>query len=258
MSLGAPDFGDRSSSVFNPLIYPRRVIIEVLENAFSQTTFTQYPGSPANPYQLVYDQSGAVDESSNIIIADTFSEELINTDPRPIVIVERGNFSFSDTTIDGLGYGGAMPGTPDGMKGFSGRSKQAFQDFTSMSINLSCYARQSLEAEEVAMLCGFFIRFFEQEIRQGAQLHKLESPVISPPQVSMADSTNDLFICSVTLVVYQTLSWVKKLDATFAEVQAGLTNLSGYQYPIAQSGTSYAEAEPSNIDPAELDDWKDG
>lgn len=258
MSLGAPDFGDRTTPVFNPLVYPRRVIIEVLESAFSQDTFVDYPNSPTNPYKLTFDTDNTVSKDSKLIIADTFSEELVNTDPRPIVLVERGEFRFSDTTIDARGIGGATPGTSDGFKGLSGRTKAVFQDFTSMSISINCYARQSLEAEELAMLCGFFIRFFEHEIKEGAQLHKIESPIIGSPRVAMADSTNDLFICPITLVVYQTLKWVKKSSATFAEIQAGISNLSNSPWPITQQGEPCAFAEPANIDPSELDDFNDG
>ena len=264
MSFGTPDFGDRATPVFNPLVYPRRVIIEVLESAFSQDSLVTYPGQTDNPFQLKFDANGEPADDTGIVIADTFADELLTKDPRPIVVVDRGSFQFSDSSIDGKGFGGASPsitytdtdGASSTLRGQSGRSAQTFQDFTNMSISINCYARRSIEAETVAWLSAGFIRMFEQEIREGAQLQKIESPVIGESRVAKADSQNDLFVCPITIVVYQTLKWVKKTTATYQEVLTGIQNLSNSPWPIATNNEPCSNVLPEELSVADQVLWK--
>jgi hypothetical protein len=263
MSVGAPNFGDLSTPVFNPLVYPRRIIIEILEAVFSQETLVTYPDSPSNPYQLKLDINGEPTDDSGIIIADTFADELLTKDVRPVIVIDRGSFQFSDTAIDGRSFGGASPGAPyldanneeSTLKGLSGRTKAVFQDYASMSIGINCYARRSIDAETIAWLAGGFVRMFEREIREGARLHKIESPVIGEARTVKADSQHDLFICPITLVVWQTLKWVKSTTATYQEILDGIQNSSNSPWPIARSEEPCSNLEPEGLTEMQQDQW---
>lgn len=263
MSLGTPDFGDRTTPVFNPLVYPRRVIIEVLESAFSQDTLAIFPGQTDNPYQLKLDGNGEPADDSGVVIADTFADELISKDPRPIIVVDRGSFQFNDSTIDARGFGSASPTSTyvdtdeatSALKGLSGRTSQVFQDYSNMSIGINCYARRSIEAENVAWLAAGFIRMFEHEIREGARLQKIESPIIGEPRAAAADSQNDLFVCPITLIVHQTLKWVKHNTATYQQILDGIQNLSNSPWPVATVNEPCGNVEPEGLTESEQEKW---
>lgn len=261
MALGAPDFGDTTTPVFNPLVYPRRIIIEVLESAFSQDILFGYPGSPPNPYKYKVAADGGPADDSGIVIADTFSDSLVAADPRPIITVDRGAFQFADVAIDGMGQRGATPALAttdaDGDLHVMGGAgvNQSFQDFATMSLSLNCYARRSLEAEQVAWLSGGFIRFFEREIKLGASIHRLDSPVIGEVRSVRADSQNDLFVCPITLVVHQVISWNKTNTAEYDQILAGLSSINGSSYPKAYTMPPCTESTPDNLSTTDKAKW---
>ena len=268
-SQGAPDFGDLSTQVFNPMIYPRRVIIEVLRNVFSQAVFAEFPGQTANPFQFITEGNGSISKSSKLMIADTFSDELSRADMRPTILVGRGPFRFHDATIDGRSFGGALPATllkPDGVTavkhiGDSGSTQQRFQDLTSMPLAINCYARKSQEAEALAWHAGGFIRFYEHEIKVGSQISRLDSPHIGDVVPVESDAQHDLFLVPITLEVYQLISWVKSNTASVAQILAGLTKSSGSIFPMVYSSSPGVSATISTIplpiadSPSLLDQW---
>jgi len=264
-SLGAPDFGDLDTQVFNPMIYPRRVIIEVLRNVFAQAIFTEFPGQTTNPFLFVTDGDGAIDTSSKLVIADTFSDELSRTDMRPTILVGRGAFRFNDLAVDGQGFGGAAPSllhAPDGETavkhlGLGGSTKKVFQDMTTMSIAINCYARRSQEAESLAWHTAGFIRFYEYELKQGSMISKIESPLVGDVAPANTDSQHDLYLVPITLEVHQSITWVKSNAATVAQILAGLNRPSGSQFPQYYGSPATVTAKPAPIfdSPSLLDRW---
>jgi hypothetical protein len=260
MSVGAPDFGSISTAVFNPLAYPRRVIIQVLQSAFSGTSFFQYPDAPANPFQIVLDSpAGNPLETSQLVVADSFSDELLKTDARPTVIVSRDSLQFGDLAVNARGFGSAAPtvklrsaaGSPQ-VFGTSGRTKASFADMTTMPLVINCYARRDLESELLAWLVAGFIRFYEQEIKDGSLIYRLDAPLVGTTQPARLDSQHDLFLTQINMVIYQSIKWVKTTTLSSPGERllgspSPFSNLSGSGYPRVVGVSPCATSTPAGL-----------
>jgi hypothetical protein len=258
MSIGAPDFGSLSVAVFNPLAYPRRILIQVLQSAFSGTSFFQYPDAPANPFQVVLESpAGNPLETSKLVIADTDSDELDKTDSRPTVIVSRDALQFGDLAVNARGFGSAAPavrlrtaGSPT-VFGTTGRTKASFADMTTMPIVINCYARRSLESELLAWLVAGFVRFYEQEIKDGSLIYRFDAPLVGTTRAARSDSQHDLFLTQINMVIYQSISWVKTTTVSSPGERTSMvspfSNLSGSEYPRAQGVSPCVTPTPSGL-----------
>lgn len=246
MSLGLPDFGDIDTPPFNPLIYPRRVLIEVLEDVFSQTNLTVYPGAPTNPF-LYIAEGHEPNLRSKLVIADTFSDELKKKDPRPTVVLGRGTFQFSDMAIDSKRDYFAnklltrVSSTP--ASGTDTRTQSKYSDMTTVGIDIQCFSRRDTEAEQLAWIVSGILRFFRNQIRDGSRIHKMSSPVIGKASQVKSDAQIDLFVVPINLIVHQPLVWQVQTTASLTDIATGLTNRSGYPYP-----KSWSDSSPVNID----------
>jgi hypothetical protein len=86
-------------------------------------------------------------------------------------------------------------------------------------------------------VCGV-LKFFKKNITDGARIHKVSSPVIGPPVVVKSDSQHDMFMVPVSLTINQPMVWQIQNSASPAEIIAGITNLSGSEYPRVLSDSS--------------------
>lgn len=243
MSLGLPDFGQLSTPQFNPLIYPRRIIIEVLENFFSQNNFVSYSGAPANPY-LYIPEGTEPHKNSKIVIADNYSDELKKTDPRPVVILERGTLQFNDLAINSKRDSNfnnklltRINSTP--AIGTDTRTRLKFSDIVSMPLTIKCYSRRDTEAEQLSWIIAGILKFFKEQIKEGSLIHKITSPVIGPCSQIKSDAKIDLFSIPVNFLIYQTIVWNVQNSASPAMIMSpNFANLSNYPYPKVWSDTS--------------------
>jgi hypothetical protein len=222
---GVPEFGDLAEPVFNPLSYPKRIIITVLESYFSQAVLSTSIGTWSNRFQVVKEDSGELSKRTKLVIADSFSEELVQTDPRPTIIVSRGTFGFMDLAIDNRRpqlLTKRLHNTSPGELaiGDSGRTKVKHSDLTIVPISIDCYARQSVEVDQLAWLVAGFFKIFSHQIRDGARFHKISSPNIGPPTKYKGDSKVDLLVASIVLTIQQTYVWDKHTTATVNEILA--------------------------------------
>ncbi len=117
-----------------------------------------------------------------------------------------------------------------------------------MPIVIKCYARNIVEVEQLAWLVSGVLKFFKQQIKDGARIHKIDSPAISEAIEVKSDSEIDLLLINITLMMYQTIVWVMQTTTTTDEIRAGLTNFSGSAYPKVFGGTS------DRIIPKEIED----
>jgi hypothetical protein len=236
---GLPEFGDLSEPVFNPLVYPRRVLISVLESYFSQDVLSTSIGTWQNRFKIVRDSAGELTKATKLVIADSFSEELTKSDPRPTIIVSRGTFGFMDTAIDNRRPEMLLKRlptvSPDQLAiGYTGRTQAKYSDLTIMPISIECYARQAVEVDQLAWLVAGFFKIFSHQIRDGARFHKIGSPNIGPPSKYKGDSKVDLLVASIVLTVQQTYVWDKHTMATVQEILASspeFSNESNKQQP---------------------------
>lgn len=220
---GLPEFGDLSEPVFNPLVYPRRIIITVLESYFSQDVLSTSIGTWSNRFQVIKEASGEMSKNTKLVIADSFSEELTKSDPRPTIIVSRGTFGFMDTAIDNRRHHlltkklhNTSP--PEIAIGYTGRTKTKYSDLTIIPISIDCYSRQAVETDQLAWLVAGFFKIFSHQIRDGARFHKIGSPNIGPPTKYKGDSKVDLLVASIVLTIQQTYVWDKHTTATAQEI----------------------------------------
>lgn len=248
--LGLPDFGASSPLVSNPLIYPRRILIQVLESVFSQQSLIIYPNAPTNPFLFIKSSNEAT-KASKIVIADSFSDELIKTDPRPTIILGRGTLQFSDMAVDAKKSFSTnkLLTNAEPAIGMTGRTRMNYSDIVTMNLALQCYARRDTEVEQLAWITAGAIRFFEQQIKDGARLHKITSPSIGSTTPYKSDqSKTDIYTITISLMVYQTLNWNVHTQATLSELSpnAGFSNLSGSLYP-RRTGTFNPSVYPRII-----------
>ena len=247
MSFG-PDFGDLVTPTLNPLIYPRRILIEVLENFFSQDDLITPDGITGNPFRYI-PENDEPDRRSRLIIADSYSQELSRKDIRPTILIGRGPLSFAGGAInsrrDNFLVHQLSTGSP--AIGFESRSKSNFSDMVAMPISINCYARNVAEVEQLAWLVAGVLKFFKQQIRDGARIHKIDSPSISAANPFKSDSSIDLFVINITLMMYQTIVWVMQSTATTGAIRNGLTNFSGSDYPKIWGNPIGVDAIPREI-----------
>lgn len=240
MSLGLPEFGDLDVPPFNPLIYPRRVLLAVLENFFSQPNLVIYPGSPPNPF-LYIPAGSETSLRSKVVIADSFSDELNKTDPRPTVVLGRGTFQFNDIAIDARRDNVVtkmLTRVNSKAIGTENRTRAKYADLTTMGLDIKCYSRRDTDADQLAWLVCGVLKFFKKNITDGARIHKLSSPIIGPPVVVKSDSQHDMFMVPVNLTITQPMVWQIQNSASPSEIIAGITNLSGSKYPRVLSESS--------------------
>lgn len=194
---GTPEIKDLATPVGNPLRYPRRVLIQILSSAYSEPELID----GGNPFLFVFDhETGEISKDSKLVIADTYSSELLATDPRPMIIVSRGDFGFLR-----LGIGGK-----ENTVSFLG-AKKLYADMTEMPVILNCISRRDIESEDLAWATASLFRIFQEEIRRRVNVQKLSDPRVGAPIVVKADSQIDLFLTPISMTVHQVSRWeVKK------------------------------------------------
>jgi hypothetical protein len=193
---GTPEVKDLETPVGNPLRYPRRVLVQILQSAYSEPTLID----GGNPFLFVFDpEKKEISEDSKLVIADTYTDELQQTEPRPMVIVSRGDFGFLT-----LGIGGK-----ENTVSYLGAEK-SYADMTEMPIIFNCLARRSNESEDLAWATAAIFRYFKEEIRRRINVQKLSDPRVGAPIVVKADSQADLFLTPISMTVHQATKWVVK------------------------------------------------
>lgn len=242
MSLGLASFGSIDDVVTNPLIYPRRVLIQVLESIFSQPTLTVFEGAPENPF-LYTTEAGDTGRRSRIVIADSFSDELKKPDARPTIIVSRGAFQFNNLAMgsrqDNFTHKKLVHiSSSQKALGTDDRTRVPYMDLTTMGVSVTCYSRRDIEVDQLVWLVGGGVKLFRQMIRDGARIHKISTVSIGPVMPVKVDSQIELFSARVDFTVDQTITWVVQTTASPGNIAAGLVNLSGYNYPRTISQTS--------------------
>lgn len=202
--MGTPDYKDVASPVGNPLRYPRRVMIEILQSAFeSEFLYTDTEGFKVpNRFLIKFDEDGETSKDSQLVIADGWTDELEQTDPRPMIIVNRGDFGFLGLSVGS----GKTHGWPD--YDIEKKTKtETYADMTEMPLSLSCLARQELETEELAWACALFIRMLHFELMEKSKLFKISMPRVSAPAIIKSDSKIDLVLTVVSFSVHQAMQW---------------------------------------------------
>jgi len=198
--MSTPDFGDVITRVGDFLRYPRRVMLEILRSAFSSDyLFTNTAGHQLeNPYLYKADAHGNTEKDSQIEFADAWTQELDATDPRPIVLIQRGPLGFHDSTIDGFKHSDAR-----GLE-------IEYADCLRIPLTFLCFSQEDLESEEIALTTALVLRFFRKKILKKTLLHKVDTPLIGERAVISRGSRSDLYSTPVSFSVHMPINWVVK------------------------------------------------
>lgn len=202
---GTPEVKDLATPVGNPLRYPRRVLLQILASAFSEPELLD----GRNPFLFVFDfDKGEIDQKSKLVLADTYSDELASTDPRPMIIVSRGDFGFLNLGI----------GAKENTVSFLG-AKKIYADMTEMPVVFNCISRRDLESEDLAWATAGIFRYFKEDIRKRINVQKLSNPRVGAPIVIKADSQIDLYLTPISMTVNQTTRWAVRTPLRFGKFE---------------------------------------
>lgn len=201
--LGVASFGDAHAKVGNYLLYPRRVIIEVIKSAFKSANLftpstTEGVDTDANPFLYVEESDGTLSPRSRIVIADYGTEYSVRGESRPRIILARsgGRFLVQGQMAKSMPYGLAT-------------GKQQYLDIFESSIVIRCVARNRTESELLGLTVGSLLLFFTRTIREKSQLHHFGGLTISDTQSEKSDSEVDQAVTTVTMEVSQSVSWLR-------------------------------------------------
>lgn len=201
--LGILPFGTEAPRIGNFLLYPRRVVLEVLALAFQQEDLfvpLDAPGTVTerNPYLLRYDAEGRVLRDSRIVLTDFGSEHPSKGENRPRITVDRGTSRFAHNTGFGQREHAAW-----------GSRSSTHADLIESSIDVRCVARVRTESESLAVIVATFLMFFRDEIKRKSNLFHLGSPIIAPTTPEKADAEVEQAVTTVTIATTQALRWTK-------------------------------------------------
>lgn len=199
--LGLDPFGTENARIGNFLLYPRRVVLEVLKLAFTQADlFTPTAASgistERNPFLLTYAADGSVAPDSRIVLVDYGSELALKTEARPRIVIERAAGAFSGRTA----FSRRNPGDD---------AVDRRSDLYESGLTIRCVARLRLESELLALIVQMLLQMFSEEIKRKSELFHLSTPSVSPTMLERGDAAADQYATTVTLSTVQTVQWVK-------------------------------------------------
>lgn len=197
--MSTPSYGDTFTRVGDYLRYPKRVLLEALQSGFrEQYLFTNTEDEKVeNPYLYRTDEeTGETHKDSKIEIVDTWTEELNDTDPRPIITVQRQEMAFGESAIRSL----RDIDLPGGLW-------KKYADMVSMPLLFNCWSRKDIESEEIAITVAFLLRLFRDIHIARTKIDKITVPIIGGTTPVKADSEHELFVTPVSVTTHMTLAW---------------------------------------------------
>lgn len=216
---GESSFGVQPLRVGNPLLYPRKIFLNVLKLAFSQDRLLEYIGAPKNFHKIFCREDGSIDnEKSGLLLSDEYDTEQKS---KPQIVIGRGQLSWSDLVLGDRDGSSAQFEYP-----------ADFKDHVAVPVTFTVYAREQLEAEDLAWAVSLFIKIHEKEIREGSSIGKIESTSIGPATPIKGSADFDTFEVQLQTLVTMSFSWRKMTTLTIDEIKSGICRASGEIYPM--------------------------
>ena len=179
--------------VFNPnQLYPNT--LRFMENAilgFLQAVFSQFPaGSDPKGFHWA-----PTPDTTEIFIEGRRTDNLVDVDVRPKIVVARGPVSWNKTHIGNL----------VGSKNMS-IEKRKYASIYSGTVGISCFSREDLEADHLAQLCFDMVEAFQFKLHKYGFL-SINSAQIGQCGLVKQDSRPDLSVTPVLIKVQVTKQW---------------------------------------------------
>lgn len=210
--LGLDAYGASEPLIGNVLLYPRRVVLEVLKLSFQQVdlfTPVAADGTAAerNPFLLKYAADGSLAPDSRLMLTDSAADTAPRGEARPRIVVERAGGKFSGTTFSQRNW-----------TGLGGAKTTRSSDLYETTVTVRCVGRTKLESELLALCVQMLLQMFAEEIRRKSDLTHLSPPEVGETALEKGDSVADQFATTVRLSAVQSINWVKsKINARVVE-----------------------------------------
>lgn len=187
----------------NFLTHPRYVVLGLLQRAFQIPDLFVPEGAEsdpedANPFILELTDEGEITADSAIVITDQFSEEQLQKDNRPRIVVDRGSGNFQNRTELGARQTGSFVG-----------ARESYSDMFDTTLVVRCISRVKLESEQLGLVATAVIQFLRKELRKQGGLFHVEPPSVGPASPLRIDSEADHFDTQITSRLVQTVNWNK-------------------------------------------------
>ena len=185
------------SSIQKDLIDPNKVFPDTLrfmENSvleFLQSLFGKFP-KDQNAYH--YEDS----ETTEVFIAGRETDNLETVDTRPRIIVSRGPVTWENRGIANL----------VSSKNLSANSR-GYTDVMSGTVGISCFSRESLEADRIANIVFDSFKMFQHVLKQYGYLEIKTASVGSKAKIK-SDARPELYVVPVMVQASVTRNWKVK------------------------------------------------
>lgn len=177
---------------------PDANLVEKLEDLNQQRDGSLNPIDPSDPDEsiLVNDFQWSEDQdSTKLFIADSWTENMERPEPRPALILTRGDIRWMNTTIDQL------------QSQTFGTGERVYSDLLQSDLTVNCFSREGLEAELLGNIVFQSLQFFAKIIRQRTKVFEVNSVVLGREALVQSDSKIDLTVVPVGIGLYWQDRW---------------------------------------------------
>lgn len=190
------------------------VTVQELEDLSNQRDGSIDPRESGSEPQLINDFQWTEDQdSTKIFIADSWTENLERPEPRPALIVTRGDIRWSNATIDQM------------QEQRFGTGERTYTDLLSSDLTVNCFSREGLEAELLANIVFQSVQFFAKIIRSRTRIFEVNTVVLGREALVQSDSKIDLTVVPVGIGLYWQDRWKLRIPGeTIKEMELNLNS----------------------------------
>lgn len=192
MALGPRDYIDPNIFYPNTLRFMENSIL-----AFLQALFSTFPAKNQLPEPLDYTNYhyDPVDELSEISIEGQNTDNLNKVDSRPKIVVARGSVGYNKVGLNNFVGSASLQMSP-----------RRYATILSGTVGISCFSREDLEADRLAMICADSIEQFNNVIRKHGYL-QIHTTQIGQRAMIIKDARPELHVTPVLIKTEITKNW---------------------------------------------------
>lgn len=196
MAMGPRDFINPNVFYPNTLRFMENSMLAFLQALFSTFPAKSQPNLPQDFPNYHYD---SVDELSEINIEGQNTDNLSKVDSRPKIVVARGGVSYQRSGINNFVGASSLQLSP-----------RRHSTILSGTVGISCFSREDLEADRLAMICADSIEFFSHVIRKHGFL-EVHAAQIGQRALIKKDARPELTVTPVLIKVQITKNWTAQV-----------------------------------------------
>jgi hypothetical protein len=192
VAMGPRDFIDPNTFYPNTLRFMENSILAFLQALFSTFPARNQLAGPVDYFNYHYDP---IDELSEISIEGQNTDNLNKVDSRPKIVVARGAVGYNKVGINNFVGSSSMQLSP-----------RRHATILSGTVGISCFSREDLEADRLAMICADAIEQFNFVIRKHGYL-QIHTTQIGQRALIIKDSRPELHVTPVLIKTEVTKNW---------------------------------------------------